>query len=384
VPSVIFPSPGLSSVPAGSTLSYLWEFGDGTSSTTVNPTRTYAAAGLYNVCLTVNATQATGVCQVKCCRAVNVSKSCAALSPTFSYSSSAVALAHTFMGTIQANTIVPAPVSTYEFYNSTNTLIGTVAGTNVNYTFPNGGEYTVCRLLTTYGDATYGNYCDNKNCRKITVMSSTGCNATVRFNATVYKSNALNVTFNAGSYSTGVTSYYWEYSTSPTGTFTQLGTAANAALSNPVFVFPSANTYWVRLTANKGTACEYSIMARIKLNGFTCTASSSVTPAAKRSNESNTADEAAIEVGNSDFNTGIALYPNPTEGNVTITFGSDIKSTTLIQVYSMNGQLLTSVRTQDGDNQTTIDLSDQPNGIYLFHIENESGERVIKKIIVQR
>jgi len=40
-------------------LSYLWEFGDGNMSGEINPTHTYAAAGTYNVRLTVTNAKGT-------------------------------------------------------------------------------------------------------------------------------------------------------------------------------------------------------------------------------------------------------------------------------------------------------------------------------------
>ena len=39
--------------PNGDTMTYLWNFGDGTTSTTANPSKTYLAAGSYTVTLTV-------------------------------------------------------------------------------------------------------------------------------------------------------------------------------------------------------------------------------------------------------------------------------------------------------------------------------------------
>jgi PKD repeat protein len=39
---------------SGSNLTYLWDFGDGSTSSLVSPTHTYAATGKYQVCLTVS------------------------------------------------------------------------------------------------------------------------------------------------------------------------------------------------------------------------------------------------------------------------------------------------------------------------------------------
>lgn len=49
---------------------YLWEFGDGTSSTLINPSHTYANSGLYNVCLT---TTQSANCKARRCYTINLS-----------------------------------------------------------------------------------------------------------------------------------------------------------------------------------------------------------------------------------------------------------------------------------------------------------------------
>jgi chitodextrinase len=47
--------------------SYFWDFGDGNTSTAMNPTHTYAANGSYTVCLTVEGTNGTDICKEKIC-----------------------------------------------------------------------------------------------------------------------------------------------------------------------------------------------------------------------------------------------------------------------------------------------------------------------------
>ncbi len=62
--TVIFSSAG-SSDPEGATLTYSWQFGDGASATTANPSHTYASAGTFSAVLTVsdgtNTTPATAI-----------------------------------------------------------------------------------------------------------------------------------------------------------------------------------------------------------------------------------------------------------------------------------------------------------------------------------
>ncbi|WP_328475263.1 PQQ-dependent sugar dehydrogenase [Actinoplanes sp. NBC_00393] len=63
--TVTFSSAG-SSDPEGGALTYSWNFGDGTTSTATNPTKTYASNGTYNVTLTVTDPQgATGTASVQ-------------------------------------------------------------------------------------------------------------------------------------------------------------------------------------------------------------------------------------------------------------------------------------------------------------------------------
>jgi len=50
------------SMPVGSITSWLWEFGDGVTSTVQNPTHTYNSSGIYNVCLSIEAYSGNNPC----------------------------------------------------------------------------------------------------------------------------------------------------------------------------------------------------------------------------------------------------------------------------------------------------------------------------------
>jgi Secretion system C-terminal sorting domain len=80
-------------------------------------------------------------------------------------------------------------------------------------------------------------------------------------------------------------------------------------------------------------------------------------------------------LSNSDFeiDKSISVYPNPTNSIVTINCSNSIQS---VQLYDVQGRLL---QTQIINNQTTtVDLSQQSNGIYFVKVISENGIKVEK------
>jgi PKD repeat protein len=140
------------------TLSYQWDFGDGTTSTQTNPSHVYTNAGVYNVCLTINAFvigTSIPICTNQVCQTVTIG-SCGA--------------AFEYVGGQFANQFV--------FQDFSYTDLGTVTawawdfgdGTTSTEQFPVHdfalGTYTVCQTITT----SWG--CTSTWCDDVTV---TGC-----------------------------------------------------------------------------------------------------------------------------------------------------------------------------------------------------------------
>ncbi len=72
-------------------------------------------------------------------------------------------------------------------------------------------------------------------------------------------------------------------------------------------------------------------------------------------------------VDNVILESSISVYPNPT-ADMLIVEGVTAKET--INIYSLNGNQVLSVMTQEGVN--TINVSELPNGVYLLKYANES------------
>ena len=76
-------------------------------------------------------------------------------------------------------------------------------------------------------------------------------------------------------------------------------------------------------------------------------------------------------------NVDVALYPNPTNNNVTVT----AESLREIKVFGVTGQLVMS-RLADAD-EMTLNLSALPSGVYYFRIATEQGVRIRKVVLVK-
>ncbi len=74
--------------------------------------------------------------------------------------------------------------------------------------------------------------------------------------------------------------------------------------------------------------------------------------------------------------TGVSVYPNPSEGVITVT--NDKNTTNSIEVHDMLGKV---VFTSTASTSTTIDLSGNGTGIYIVKVSNENGSLVERVVI---
>lgn len=92
-----------------------------------------------------------------------------------------------------------------------------------------------------------------------------------------------------------------------------------------------------------------------------------------------TPDAGAYEVGavlstpDIIFDNAISIYPNPAENIVNIKGIDNIKS---VRIYSILGTLDKEIR-----NQSSLDISDLSEGIYLLSIETNDNERITKRLV---
>jgi sugar lactone lactonase YvrE len=77
---------------------------------------------------------------------------------------------------------------------------------------------------------------------------------------------------------------------------------------------------------------------------------------------------------------GINLYPNPSDGKITIDFSKSLSSDNLIEIFNLMGEKVYSEHLQSSSNLCKLDFTKEANGVYIARITNEKQVQVIKLI----
>lgn len=144
------------------------------------------------------------------------------------------------------------------------------------------------------------------------------------------------------------------------------GTTAETIIRNTT----SAATYYVQVYGYNG-AFNASTCYRLRVN-----ASGSAFKTMSGADE-----EVAIDVQPVD---ALALYPNPTTGNFTVSLLSDNENDAIVRVFDITGKAVINTRfaATKGQNLFNVDLSGNAHGIYFVEV-NQGATRLVKKLIVE-
>jgi hypothetical protein len=91
------------------------------------------------------------------------------------------------------------------------------------------------------------------------------------------------------------------------------------------------------------------------------------------------AEETTVELA---MSTDLSVYPNPTAGNATVVFGSEIGGKYTINVLNALGQVVYSKTASSmiGENTHAIDISELSSGLYFINLMEESGMRSLRLV----
>jgi len=353
---------------------WTWTMTGGTpaSSNVQNPTTTYAAAGIKTISLICSNSNGSSTLFT---RTVNV-----LASPTIVVSSA---------------TICPTKIATL-----------TASGSSGGYTWTPGPLTGASQTLSPAGTQVYNVVGTNGTCNgngngTVTVLPGAAPNVP---NALICSGSPTLMT------ATGATSYTWNpgnltgssqtYSPSANTTYTVLG-ATGSCTGQTTFVIntttvlagvsisPATTTLCTGqttvLTASGAASYTWNTSANTTTLLATAPTTSVYTVTGKTGNCSGTAS-ATVNISTCagiSQNTGelvSAIYPNPTQGNFTMKFTNLFNGT--ITVYNAVGQLIID-KTLSDKNQYDLDITTQPNGVYLMKVKPDNGSEKIFKVIKQ-
>ena len=157
--------------------------------------------------------------------------------------------------------------------------------------------------------------------------------------------NNANVTFDASA-STGATSYAWNFGDGNTGTGV-----------NPTHGYSNNGTYTVVLTITGDCGVD-SISQQVVVAG--------------------------VSLAENRLGRSLQVYPNPTNGQVNVSFDTESSDDATISVLDLSGKVIMNLTASDlnGKYDGTIDISNLARGTYLMKIE--SGDLTTQRRIIKQ
>ncbi|MBP7534967.1 MAG: T9SS type A sorting domain-containing protein, partial [Chitinophagales bacterium] len=81
-------------------------------------------------------------------------------------------------------------------------------------------------------------------------------------------------------------------------------------------------------------------------------------------------------------NADIRIYPNPTNGQLTIELNNNFAPNTQLLIYDICGKLVLSETLSSAQNTHTLTLGHLPSGVCMLHLRN-NGLNLVQKVVVR-
>lgn len=328
----------LSTVSSGSIFSWSWNFGDAGASNLQNPVHTYASPGVYTVCLIISGGTAGILCSDTVCKDVLVP-----FEPVDTCAGNIVLNGNFSAGLVPGNLGYGGACANWATWTNSpqviafdncqdpgamqmwgNQVVGESIWQNVN--FVSGGIYQA-------------SFCGK--------WFSTLGNVQMRFRA----SNGL-----PGSYAT---------------------CGANC---DEIFLSPVMTTSWATYTSTPWVATQnyntltISVWNNYAINDGAYVSWSRIDDVCIRRIGTTATHEST---GREDAR----LFPNPTNGDLTVDFGAPLEAETLLCVLDLTGRRVQQMLVSEGESVQTISLAHCPAGVYLVRASRAGREVWTEKVV---
>ncbi len=211
----------------GNVTSWLWDFGDGTTSTAPDPEHVYPDDGIYEVCLTI--ADNNGTCSSTFCDMIGIDSDTLCEAFFTQYPFPGVNQTLQFWDLSYGN----IDSWSWDFGDGT-----TSDEQNPAHTFPEPGFYEVCLTVTDYDE-----FCTDTYCSQVEVLPSAQCHANFAFFHDPEEPLTLSFLDNS---SGEPDTWYWDF-----------GDGNSSMEQNPAHTFDSEGIYDICLTiTNQNTGCQ--------------------------------------------------------------------------------------------------------------------------------
>lgn len=426
----------LSTVGSGTIFNWAWNFGDAGTSFTQNPTHTYANTGVYTVCLVVYAygISSTTMCVDTICKDVvidHLTDGCLCDSSFYA----AVGAGFTTTGTNPLG-FTPVALDTCDkvvwTWGDGSPNSNSVANNTVFHTYSVGGVYFVCMVVTR--TSIDGKTCVYEFCKQIQVSEPVLCKDNLVKNGdftdglipgnlggpgnvnnwttwtntpqvitvdTCMEAGAMQmwgnqvvgesiqqpVNFTMGDIyevtlcgkwlNTVQDSVRWRFRASTGAPGSYLNCSGTC---DEIYLTPVLTTNWVTYTSAPWTATQnYNTLTISVWNNYNINDGAYVSWARL--------DDVCIrKIGTSavkdlEGQISASIYPNPTNGDISLQFKRQLESKAKISLMDMTGRVLQESSAAAGHTQHQLSLGNYPPGMYLVQVLADDGGVWFGKVI---
>jgi hypothetical protein len=348
-----------------------WNFGNNTTSTTLNPTRAYAAAGIYNVKLKVTTPQG---CQDSATRQVKV------------YPDAPVTAGNSM--TFQSVTTTSMQVSWNNGSGQSRILVAH-AGSAVNATPVKGFLYNASSQMGSGYDFGSGNYVVYKGTGSAVTVTGLSHSTVYYFALIEFNGDTTLTSYQAPVYLTGnnatLLPVKWlSFTASASGNHAMLNWSTASERNNKGFTIERWNVQqrtWnaIGFVNGKGTYNNSSRYTFTDWNGLAGDGQGKQYRIAQTDFDGQTdySEIRFVYPGKQYTATDLLVYPNPAHGQFTLNAEQTIQKVIIYNVFGMPvKQLAVADRTI-----TEIDVRDLPKGIYLLEVQSGNAMKQAKIVI---
>ncbi|MDP4281791.1 MAG: PKD domain-containing protein [Bacteroidota bacterium] len=308
---------------AGTISAWLWNFGDGTTATSQNPTHNFSAAGVFNVTLTV--TSSVG------CHRDTIKNVLVLAKPLPNFTATAPSCASDSVQFTDLSTTPHGTITTWVWDFGDGSATQTVNfpnSPNVRHKYANGGNYNVILTITTSDN------CQASKINPVIVTSAPAAN----FDFATSRCAQMPVTFTDISQTNSgppVSQWLWDFGDPNSGS------ANTSNLQNPTHSFTTDGTFNVKLSATNSSGCTDTITKPVSVNQKPLASFSADTACfgiATVFSDNSTANASSISSWNWDFgDPGSGTNNTSTLQNPTHSFSSTGNFSVTLTVTNSNG-----------------------------------------------